>query len=94
MYLFQIFSLKINHFFHLIIEFIKVKFATVKEFIRSCSYVYVGLFLGLYLMMYTCQGAAGLWLSEWSNLYLDYEPGEVDKGYYLLIYALIGVGQR
>ncbi len=75
------------------IESGKVKFSTFIQYARACTFTFMGFFVLNYIMMYICQAFSGIWLSEWSNSYLDNDK-KVNKEYYLLIYCLIGIGQR
>jgi hypothetical protein len=44
--------------------------------------------------MYALQAWGGFWLSDWSDSYLDLPISQIDKDNKMLVYAMIGLGQR
>jgi hypothetical protein len=66
------------------------------DYLRACSYTFTALFVGFYCGMYALQAWGGFWLSDWSDMYLvaNVTEADINKDNRILVYAMIGLGQR
>jgi hypothetical protein len=68
-----------------------VRLKVFVDYLKSCSLLFSGLFMGFYLGMDVCIAFSGQYLSQWSNSYIT--PTGTSVNEYLLIYCMIGLFQ-
>ncbi len=71
----------------------KVQWATILEYIKACRWYLTVAFLILYLIGFTFQYFANIWLSDWTNKMEAEQSDPSRRNYRLIIYVVLGMAQ-
>nr|APD26507.1 ATP-binding cassette transporter subfamily C member 1 X3 protein [Brachionus koreanus] len=75
------------------IESGNLKARTIYEYFKASSFLITFLFLFGYLVMNVFYALSSFWLSEWTNANIEPSGDKLDKGFRILVFALLGFSQ-
>ena len=75
------------------IESGNLKAKTIYEYFKASSFLITFLFLFGYLIMNVFYALSNFWLSEWTNANIQASGDKLDKGFRILVFALLGFSQ-